>query len=310
MIPLPSIDQNAKHIHIAKSASYPAIDLSIYKQRAQRHAIWMSTRTKITVTSDSIPRAIEATGYATRITLRKSLLISFYEAWERAALFLYPHSKEPQAWPEPRTSNGIASGRNEEDAAHRAVAELFERHCLLTVWNHESGARRVAPPLWGALGDAFDPGWSFECYEIGRAPGLFVACTIARHAHFGARFDSAAKPSLREAVWHSYVNTCKDAAMKTTEQTVTKEDWHRGYPLSHLGYYSDPQNNVAFNFLQMADSRPVLILSQVTPTLMLLWEGGGMPTVVRAIDNQMKSPLWGVESIRVCPKNPHPHPLY
>ena len=270
------------------------------------------------------------TGYGTRVFARSALRVAFAEAWERSLLSrcasdsanaaaLFSFTTTQLNHPNPRSkkvphikstsSNGFAAGSTLRRAMTAAASELFERHCLLQVWNEEAKALPLyaMPPLWLAPTRAL--GWHFTWFELGRGPQTVTVACLARHPQLGARFDLAAKSTRRVALKEATVSVMKMIHHLDAAALNFSELWKKGEPLAHLAYYSKPENLRAFDFMDQSNARESKSYLDYDPDLIPLWVADHMPAVAQARWHQAKSLEWGSAALQLCPQNPHPHPL-
>lgn len=213
------------------------------------------------------------------------------------------------------SSNGFAAGPNIGFAARRAAAELFERHCVLSVWNYEYDPVRIKGLCSKFLAlTHYRTKWKLFWFDLGRSDYWLTIACVAFHPRLGVRFDASASTSsacaqvqsylgvLRQIEWSHFLNQEPDAA--------TEKNWNQQTePVSHLKYYAQPQHAKAFEYWISSKSKKFHHHQRFNPELLLLYCDSDQNAFVRAQGGAREKLLWGEESLSLCPRNPHLHPI-
>lgn len=293
-----------------------------------RRNLWVTAEVALSSTGNNA-----IIGNGSRFLGSSALRIAFAEAWERfiaqhvvrASLnhkeFFYRfyslrfdklgglRTVRPCVLAPCNSSNGFAAGPTLVVAAQKAVAELFERHCVLSVWNMDYDPVRlhIGNPAW--LAPAISNGWRIHYFNLGASKDLVTVGCLALHEKLGARFDACADTSVKTALKASSTTVLRMIYHLHEEASNFDSMWADGQPMSHYIYYADPARLNAFDFLLQAKNKTPYEHSNFEAEVIPIWVAGKLPAVARAQWKEAKELCWGKDSYALCPRNHYPHPL-
>ncbi len=295
---LPDDDQGFTARLLPNSAAIPVhVKYSILA----RQSLWVTAEAQLSGSAGG-----PIVGHGSRLLSSAALRVAFAEAWERfiakyvAREYLITPDSDIEFYaivPEPAgkskkfrpcklapcsSSNGFAAGSTLEIATQKAVAELFERHCVLAVWNMEYKPvhLKIMPPFWAA--PALSVGWKIYWFNFGTSHSLITVACLAIHEKHGARFDACAAPNTSSAVRSTGATVLRMIYHLNESRLNFDAEWLSGEPISHFIYYLDPARLTAFDFIIRPTETIPFEHQTFDPEVIPLWIGGELPAVARA----------------------------
>jgi ribosomal protein S12 methylthiotransferase accessory factor len=157
------------------------------------------------------------------------------------------------------TTNGLALGRDREDAAMRAVLELVERDGAMMCWLGRLPSRRLLPDLSDEAVRAvlryLEPlgvAVSFHLAEVGTAIPTVIACSLGDGARWpGLCVGSAAHPSPKAALRAAGLEMAATGRglVRAVDTRVAEDSTPLRWFADHAQYYMDPARAAAASFL-------------------------------------------------------------
>lgn len=124
----------------------------------------------------------------------------------------------------------------------------------------------------------------------------------------GTVFDSKCRPNAADCELGILESLIRGIVRAEQVDKIEFNLPEKGDPSDHGQFYSLNENKIAFDFLNLSESRSLLRLFDFNLIKVnLVYDEGDLPFVARASNENWPELKWGLQSI--SGKNPFPHPL-